>query len=419
MMPGWHACGCVMDYLRSCYASNQRPFRDRPDVIVRGRWHWSPPGARVIPYEHLFGSSTHDPNGTLDDPPLGELRGHHGRSKGKTSARYTGQNWCGSEEVWTQGALFSALGTPTVDEEGVPKCCQSLPPTPGGADAAGDASYIGPGSVLGLSLIGGGVIEPPVLAGGGVQLGGEAPSPDGLVGGGVLVGGGNECQMACASTPPGLIASSVWIHLVGEDIPVSDGDPFGTWPDSGPNGFDQMQADGSVQPVKREAVVNGLAAAEFAANAWMASPQNWPSTCTVYAVLKLTAVGPGAILGAQDGGLEWEVTSTPSQRVFVVGVEDTGEGIHTLALDTWVILSFVRSSSSTLCRVETCVDLGHSHADLPASNNSFLGAKFESGTGDMINRLSAQLAELFICDETHSGEDMQANVCFLRSKYDL
>lgn len=130
-----------MAYIKQCYYSKMRLFRDRPDVLVSGRWYWCPAGAVDIPYTHVFSSRNCDNSTDPIDPPLGETSEWLGKARGGENPRLTGQNWCGSEMVWTQGALYSQRGTPAVDDEGVPVCCQSLPPIPGGADVNGAAAW--------------------------------------------------------------------------------------------------------------------------------------------------------------------------------------------------------------------------------------------------------------------------------------
>ena len=130
-----------------------RLYRDRPDILTRGRWHWCPPGAKPIPYFHVFGSFNQDTYREILDPPIGEVPRKMGRSRGNSSPRFTGQNWCGSEELWTKGSLYAQRGTPAVDNEGIPVCCKSGPPTPGGIVANGAATF--PAGVFDIELAAG------------------------------------------------------------------------------------------------------------------------------------------------------------------------------------------------------------------------------------------------------------------------
>jgi hypothetical protein len=144
-----------MDYLTQCYYSRMRLYRDRPDVTTPGRWHWCPPGAVEIPYFHLFGSFSQDPESVKPlTPPVGEVPRKNGRTRGEANPRYLGQNWCGSQDVWENGALYAQRGTPAVDAEGIPICCTSGPPTPGGATPGGSAVFpsVAPGELLGVGV---------------------------------------------------------------------------------------------------------------------------------------------------------------------------------------------------------------------------------------------------------------------------
>jgi hypothetical protein len=124
-----------MDCLRSCYKSQMALYRDRPDVLTDGAWHFCPPGAKPVPYLHAFGSSNWDPDGRFD-PPVGELgTGSHPWSNGNRNPRLLGQNVCGTQEQWEKGSLFASKGTPPVAVDGVPLCCVAGPlPATGDGD---------------------------------------------------------------------------------------------------------------------------------------------------------------------------------------------------------------------------------------------------------------------------------------------
>jgi hypothetical protein len=128
-----------MTTLRSCYRSQFRLFRDAPDVLTWGRWHFCQPGAGVVPYFHLFGSSNWDWDGRFD-PPLGEVgTGPRPWFNGKPIPRVKGTNTCGTREQWEEGSLLSARGTMPVAVDGVPLCCIADPLPPGGDADDGEA----------------------------------------------------------------------------------------------------------------------------------------------------------------------------------------------------------------------------------------------------------------------------------------
>lgn len=133
-----------MDYITACYYSDMRLYKDRPDVLTRGKWRWCPPDAKPVPYKHLFGSFTNDFDGAEEEPALGEVPIKQGRTRGEANPRYTGQRVCGHEGAWTQGAVFAQKGSVEVDEEGVPLCCQAGEAGPGGQEENGTANVGGP-----------------------------------------------------------------------------------------------------------------------------------------------------------------------------------------------------------------------------------------------------------------------------------
>lgn len=121
----------IMDYLRSCYHSNMRPFADAPDVEVEGRWHWCQPNALALPIPHLYGSVNWDDDTTdVESIILGET-GRGAWYSGESDPRFTGRRYCGPPDWWLNGSPLSAEGTPLVDESGYPPCCG---PKPAGVD---------------------------------------------------------------------------------------------------------------------------------------------------------------------------------------------------------------------------------------------------------------------------------------------
>lgn len=121
-----------MDFITQCYYSRMRPYRDRPDISIPGRWRWCPPGATLIPYLHAFASFTMDYGEERIDPALGEVPRKNGRTRGESSPRYTGQHFCGSEDAWTNGILYAQALPQQVDIDGIPICCRAAPLLPGG-----------------------------------------------------------------------------------------------------------------------------------------------------------------------------------------------------------------------------------------------------------------------------------------------
>ena len=163
-----------MDYLRSCYTSYMRLYKDRPDVLTLGSWHWCQPGARPLPFTHIFGSRNWLPNYDNVDGLLGEVPGRVGYSKGSASTRLTGQTFCGGQELWQSGSLYSQRGTPATGLDGIPLCCLVRPSSPviGLCDPFGELTVAGGGLASGGGLGNGNAVPP--LAGDGGGAGGSA-----------------------------------------------------------------------------------------------------------------------------------------------------------------------------------------------------------------------------------------------------
>ena len=65
-------CGYAVEWLRSCYYSQRLLYRERPDVICKGRYFFNDQ-AEHFPLEHNYGSLNWQKGEVLDQPPLGEL----------------------------------------------------------------------------------------------------------------------------------------------------------------------------------------------------------------------------------------------------------------------------------------------------------------------------------------------------------
>lgn len=58
--------------LRSCYQSLWSLYRDRPDILVPGRYYFSPPGTPAYPFPHNLGSRNYTSDFDYSIPGLGE-----------------------------------------------------------------------------------------------------------------------------------------------------------------------------------------------------------------------------------------------------------------------------------------------------------------------------------------------------------
>lgn len=128
-----------MDFARTLYHSSQRLYRDRPEVLTPGRWRWCPPGARPVPYWHLYGVSFDNLDRELE-PALGEsVLSPRRQYSDREPTRLTGRGVCGSQEVWEGGGLYAERFVLPVRADGLPVCCPALPVEPTG-DAVGGES---------------------------------------------------------------------------------------------------------------------------------------------------------------------------------------------------------------------------------------------------------------------------------------
>jgi hypothetical protein len=114
-----------MDLLRSCYKSSMAPYPDKPGTLIAGAWHWSPPGAKWLPFPTAFCSAQWDPDQT-PAIALGEQPPRGAYSLGAAVPAFQGQHFCGSSDVWLNGQASTAPTLP-VDAKGIPLCCQPVP----------------------------------------------------------------------------------------------------------------------------------------------------------------------------------------------------------------------------------------------------------------------------------------------------
>lgn len=120
-----------------------RPFRDRPDVKVLGRWYWCAEGALPLPFWHAFGTQYQDTfREEFLEYVIGEQVGWHGPNYHQPNPRYTGKHFCGTMQDWQEGALYGQVVQR--DWEGVPLCCITTPLRPGGGVVGGKAPAFTP-----------------------------------------------------------------------------------------------------------------------------------------------------------------------------------------------------------------------------------------------------------------------------------
>jgi hypothetical protein len=139
-----------------------------------------------------------DPGEERINPTVGEIPQKNGRSRGQNNPRMNGTGFCGTEQDWTEGALYGDPHVPpAVDADGFPLCCPQLPmqggielngaadqgvAMSGGGEVAGEGSDAfafeytpdGGGEVGGKADI---VTTKIVRMDGGIECDGESPPP--------------------------------------------------------------------------------------------------------------------------------------------------------------------------------------------------------------------------------------------------
>jgi hypothetical protein len=106
--------------------------------VVMGQWVEVPDDRPWVPVPHVFGQRTWDAWPThLVEPAVGEQRSTSRLARLKElPARLLGKHYCGSPEIWAGKATAADVGTPVVDWEGIPLCCEG-PPAVGGIGYGG------------------------------------------------------------------------------------------------------------------------------------------------------------------------------------------------------------------------------------------------------------------------------------------
>lgn len=100
-----------------------RLFSDRPDVEVDGQWYWCKPGAKLLPFPHVFSSQNWDPSTADVNPSLGEVPGPRTWVKGEAPADQDGLHFCGKKSAWQNGVPYAQRGQPIVNPDGSVCAC--------------------------------------------------------------------------------------------------------------------------------------------------------------------------------------------------------------------------------------------------------------------------------------------------------
>lgn len=155
-----HPCGRLVDRLRTCYATEMRPFRHDIAITVPVKWYFLEEGKPAVPYEHPFASRNWELQ--TDYPTLlGEVfeRTHY---SGRAPVELNGVGLCGSRDAWENGASPDETIKPINPTTGQPCCCG-----PGVLQISGGAAA--------------GTRPPAVVVQGGAAAGGNVADFSGLL----------------------------------------------------------------------------------------------------------------------------------------------------------------------------------------------------------------------------------------------
>ena len=122
-MPGCSTCGLGVDWLRSCYISKWKLFKDS-NVLTRGRYYFAPPDTPMYEGFHNLGSSTwYDRNNGLVQG-LGEvINPTRIWSSGTVIATVPENHIVGSADCLAQGESIADAAEPADLIDGFPSAC--------------------------------------------------------------------------------------------------------------------------------------------------------------------------------------------------------------------------------------------------------------------------------------------------------
>jgi hypothetical protein len=108
-VPGCSTCGYAVEWVRRSFRGRWRLYRDRPDILTRGRYVKTPEETPFYPGWHNLWSAdwTYDRKVQADPPPLGEVRsGRLGYDKGGISPVLAPAALVGSADCVRHGDVF-------------------------------------------------------------------------------------------------------------------------------------------------------------------------------------------------------------------------------------------------------------------------------------------------------------------------
>ena len=133
-----------MEYLRRCYTTFARPFRDRLDITVPIVWYWAAPDAKVFPSHHHYGTLDKEPDLRLSPrDQVGEVIGapRAFRTGGAPWPEgLPGLRYCGTAEDFLRGAVYDPRRRSPMIGGALPACCYCV--GRGGELQGGDAIVV-------------------------------------------------------------------------------------------------------------------------------------------------------------------------------------------------------------------------------------------------------------------------------------
>jgi RHS repeat-associated protein len=214
---------------------------------------------------------------------------------------------------------------------------------------------------------------------------------------------------------------------------LNDGDPVGTWDDSGPNNKDATQSTASLKPVYKTNLVGGLPAVRFdGSDDRLVSPAGsgmWGLTnhFTVFAVVRLDAspgTGSHDVVGSSNLSNNLDLIARRDNAngnwvAYNSSPDGTRNSNLVLSTDTWYVITWrLRANSPKHLQIRVdkeyrLNDTGYTGIGT-APSTAALGAR-QNG----LNPLKGDIAEVIFYTESLSDADMETTEDYLLSKYGL
>jgi hypothetical protein len=113
-----------MDWVRSCYTTRMR-FWTQTTQSVPIRWVFAQPGAKALPFPHLFASANWAQDKAARWDGIGEVPGiPRPWSNGRSEAPLPGDHYCGTAEQFFNGEPLPPFPQPPIDAFDRPTCCR-------------------------------------------------------------------------------------------------------------------------------------------------------------------------------------------------------------------------------------------------------------------------------------------------------